>query len=117
MTGFVDVSMFVSCPLPACENLVDEPGRPCPECVAAFGDMLQMIETDRTRDEVAAVLDERDQGIRDMLRAQRETKELAKATESLRPKQRTVCWICERERRCVQEPQGWECRECRQVTA
>lgn len=63
--------LFSTCPLPGCTSLVGDARQPCPECVAAFGDLLRPAADPVTEDEFAALVAERDAGVRAILAARR----------------------------------------------
>lgn len=126
-------SLFAECIIPGCTQPVTHELTPCQTCRTIFGPMLQ--EADRPPSYTAADLAERDAGTAAayrMMRALptaaqhndldtergRRTAEHEKAAAQERgeaEKANQTCWLCEERRTCLLRPQGWECRQCREI--
>lgn len=99
------LSMFATCVLPGCGNVVSETGDACGTCVAAFDWMLTGTPSRMTAEEIA----ERDNAVRAAYEQHQQQ------TVTRKPNQK--CWMCEERRVCASTPQGWECRDCQEVEA
>lgn len=125
-------SLWACCILSGCKQPVAEELTPCDTCRDIFGPMLQ--EADSPPRYTVADLAERDAEIKAMYRSLRRrssTAEIDTESDDYRTfvaTTRTVaqnagreekanqrCWLCEQSRKCLLEPSGWECRECRQI--
>lgn len=107
------------CPVPACKNATDQPGKPCSDCLAAFGAAIHEVP-ERTIDPEEFLRQQRegDEAVRSILST--------RAFASMTPYERRVageirksnqlCWLCDRRRACVITEQGWECDTCRSTT-
>ncbi|AVJ50273.1 hypothetical protein I5J36_gp57 [Mycobacterium phage Mendokysei] len=116
-------TLFASCVLPGCQNLVAEVGGPCDDCLAAFGPML--VRNEGGRRMTAEQIAERDSYVSAayalQLAAPTSPKlvaaESADAEDGPERRRNQTCWLCEERRTCTKRPQGWECDECRTVDA
>lgn len=110
-----------TCVLPGCPNTVREQGRPCDECVAAFGDYLRVGEGPGLTAEQQEARDSETMRGYAMHAPHTDT-----APETVAPppgreaqeperKQNQTCWMCERRRTCTQQEHGWECDECLKI--
>jgi hypothetical protein len=107
-------SLFATCVLPGCRDLVEDAGDVCPCCVAAFGTLLRQVpEAERLNAEQIA---ERDQVVQQLYR-ERRTSEPAAASDEREWKPNQLCWLCEQRRLCTPAEHGWECRTCLTVTS
>ncbi|WP_068166598.1 hypothetical protein [Rhodococcus phenolicus] len=104
-------SLFAECILPGCTQPVAEELTPCQTCRTIFGPMLQ--KTDSREPLTHADITARDNDTRAAYRAQ-----LRIIAETPQPARRRNqrCWMCEQRRTCTQTPQGWECRDCIEIT-
>lgn len=118
-----------TCVLPGCTNTVAEQGRPCQDCVAAFGDYLRMGEgPGLTAQQQAA----RDSQTMHMYALQHEHEHIgdesrppdvderppaaARRKEEPERKANQRCWMCEERHTCTKAQHGWECDNCRSIT-
>src|SRR5579859_6808444 len=94
-------SLFSGCPLAGCHNPVDDPRRPCGECLTLFGEYIQQGPGEPvSADEFARVSAAADARVREVL-AERAALELAAAAPppSAEPKPGAErCWSCTRQR-------------------
>lgn len=111
------------CALPGCRHGVDEPGRPCSCCRAAFGSMLQEIPPTADLDSPSAPADGAAlapaattplRGALPPLKMNSAVKAVISGTEER--KQGQTCWLCTERRTCTKEEHGWECDKCRKIT-
>lgn len=108
-----------TCVLPGCSNPVHEQGRPCEECVAAFGDYLRVGHGPGLTAEQQAARDaETMRGYAmhtppiEPPPARRPPQAPARPAQEPERKQNQTCWMCERRRTCTKQEHGWECDEC-----
>jgi hypothetical protein len=106
-------SLFATCVLPGCPDLVEAAGDPCPSCVAAFGTLLRQVPDAELLS--AEQIAERDQAVQQHYRDRR-TIPLPAGADDREWKPNQLCWLCEQRRLCTRTGQGWECRACLTVT-
>lgn len=125
-------SLWACCILPGCKQPVAEELDVCSTCRTAFGDYLR--EIDREPSYTVTDIADRDAEINAMYRSLRRCSAAAEIDTTSHDYRtavaitRTVaqnagreekanqrCWLCEQPRKCLLEPGGWECRECRQI--
>jgi hypothetical protein len=128
-------ALFPTCPLPGCANLTDDPRRPCPQCLTAFGDWLRPAATPVSEDDFAAAVAERDTAVRAVLAERRTltTRTTAGAGQAEARRRHPApadadhaewtrnqtCWCCEQRRACridPDSPNGWICKKCLEIT-
>ncbi|MGH3403340.1 MAG: hypothetical protein ACRDRJ_12720 [Streptosporangiaceae bacterium] len=120
MTG--TLRLFDDCALPGCRNLVDRPGQPCGECLAAFGGYLRDTGRDRPAAEVAAELAERDRAVAAVYAERRQMAPLPEpcpAEHETAWRRGQLCWCCEERRACRADPARpgrWICKSCAGIT-
>lgn len=110
------LSLFPTCVLPGCTQMVPETGGVCDECVEVFGECLAFGDgPGMTEEQIEA----RDKGTAELYRAMREI--AANPIPEPRPepelerKRNQTCWLCEERRTCTQMPMGWECDTCKEI--
>ncbi|WP_234816706.1 MULTISPECIES: hypothetical protein [Mycolicibacterium] len=111
-----------TCVLPGCSNPVHQQGRPCQECVVAFGDYLLAGEGPGLTAEQQAARDRETMRGYAMHKPNIETAPEAippprvRAKQEPERKQNQTCWMCEQRRTCTKQEHGWECDECLTIT-
>lgn len=119
-----------TCVLPGCTNTVAEQGRPCQDCVAAFGDYLRIGEgpgltaqQQAARDSETMHMyalqlkhDHQQIGAKTALPDVDEVPPAPPSKEEPERKANQRCWMCEERHTCTKEPHGWECDNCRSIT-
>ena len=110
------LSLFPTCVLPGCHQVVAETGAVCAECVAVFGECLVFGDGPAMTEEH---IEARDRDTAAVYRAMLEI--AANPNPEPRPepeperKRNQTCWLCEERRTCTREPMGWECATCKEI--
>ncbi len=104
-------TLFPTCPVFGCTNLVGDPREVCGECHTIFGDYLQPATGPAPSAEAFAVtIGQSDRRIQEVMAERR----LVTTAAEWRGNQR--CWVCEERRACREELIGverrWVCRSC-----
>jgi hypothetical protein len=113
-----ELSLFGTCPIPACKNLVNDPREPCRECLEAFGPLLRQADGPAPDpDAYTAEIAQRDADVRALLAERRDMVPLPDPPAPAEPawKRNQLCWLCEQRRTCHPDPDHpdrWICREC-----
>jgi hypothetical protein len=110
-------ALFATCILAGCGN-PSEPGRPCEDCVHTFDRVRasgwQLREGQPMTDAEVA---ERDIGVIEAYAMQRAAQVLnVEPPGGPQRKRNQMCWLCCERRTCTQQPNGWECDTCLQIT-
>jgi hypothetical protein len=112
-----ELTLFATCPVTGCKNLVGDPGEVCAECLQVFGPYLRPARDTSPAGELTAAAARSEAQAAEVLAARRELAALGATTVAVADEWRNnqQCGCCEERRTChidPASPNGWICKSC-----